>query len=228
MEANYESHALRAQQDLADLLSLLTDGLLEATDSAVQYFERQNRDTFEPWLYSHITRDQLLLRLEREDIKALGFAVKRQALSGVYLCSPEYELRVLRPESYERPEGSELSKMLPRSRHSRLRRDYYEQRQLFDKGEDSGDDAEQSAVSRVKLVALWEVDGEHQLSSIQLSCPTGTDEEGYPLAAYWTLPIYSNDDDVEEPDKDAPAGTSLEDVPLPGETDSATEIASGG
>ena len=169
---------------LAGPLALISEALAHGADEGVKYHEALRRPTIDPWLYSHIARNEARYYLISGGIEEFGFDVADLAMSGIHLRRDDVHLRVLKMGHTLNSSG-QSEHAVPGPGHSHSRREYFHQPALM-----RDDESLSLDIARpLKLVVLWEQDPLHQLGSLELACPRRWSASRNCVETYWLVPV---------------------------------------
>ena len=115
---------------LAGPLALISEALAHGADEGVKYHEALRRPTIDPWLYSHIARNEARYYLISGGIEEFGFDVADLAMSGIHLRRDDVHLRVLKMGHTLNSSG-QSEHAVPGPGHSHSRREYSHQPALM-------------------------------------------------------------------------------------------------
>lgn len=198
---------------LKTLNDILVPSLGYCCRRSTQYFLEQNLE-FEAGLHSYLTRHRLLHILRRRSISAVAepygadYTTEGQALCGIRIETDQCVIKLLKHPSRKR----ELPAIT-----SDPRKDFYQANLGF------GDLIENDQPQKLHLVALWNADDEHELTSFAVACPYGTNESR-PLKKWWQTLDFSAFSFVEVTEPEA-AEPELDEITLKlGATDTAAGI----
>ena len=184
MKAQWPAAPVDLLSSLAEPLALISEALAHGADEGVKYHEAHRHPTIDPWLYSHIARNEARHYLKNGGIKELGFDVADLAMSGIYLRRHDVHLRVLKM-GYTLSSRGQNEHVVPGPGHSQSRREYFSQPTLM-----QSDELLSLGVARpLKLVVLWEEDPLHQLGSLELACPRRWSASRNCVETYWLVPV---------------------------------------
>lgn len=180
---------------LAGLLRLIHDALAFGTDAAVKYHEDHRRLQIDPWLFSHIARDNAKYYMGDGGLKALGFEIAPLAMSGLYLHNEHLGICILRVGYLLDKETGEFESGVP-SPASRLRREYFYQPALSPSLALMSPSDDMEIEQRLKLVVLWDRDEAHQLGAFELACPKYYNASRNCVDTWWIVPVDVEADDL--------------------------------
>lgn len=217
---------------LADLQRFLT-GMIEQAlqfgiDEAHKYFE-EAQAAIDPWFFSHIVRFQAKRWLKANDVEDWGFEVLEPPLSGIWLQSRLYHLRIWKEDWGVDPvTQAEYARIQPG--HSGARHRFFYQPELeleFPDGALLNDD--DFVPQRVKLVVVWALNKNRELGIFELACPRSLDTELHDVTTHWWVPIPRGEDatsiDGVKAQEDPTERTTLEDIDLGIQSDHAQDDA---
>ena len=184
VKAQWPPDPYETVSELAELLALIRDALAHGADEAVKYYEARRGASIDPWLYSHIVRDEARQYLLNGGVRALGFDVRDLAMSGIHLRRENIHLRVFKATYHMDRDSGTVERGIPGPRHSRQLREYFNQPPLTFNGNALLLDTEQP----LKLVGLWGRDAEYQLGSFDLACPRRSNASRNCVETYWLVP----------------------------------------
>ena len=173
--------------DLSSMLALVYPALDAGVDHALQYFEGIKKDDKDPWLFTHLVRHHSKDWLAANEIAATGFQLKNIPMSGLWLHSSEYDIRILK---YDHRPGPITDKFQPRiqvSKTSRRRQFFYQPSFEFD--EDLTTFLKLQVPQRLNLVLLWDHDADYKLAAMELACPRRLSQEINAVECHWWVSI---------------------------------------
>lgn len=175
---------------LGPLPLLIYRAFEHAVEKAKVHFLHE-RIPFSPWGFGNLVRCHAFSYLEKNN--QLGFELHRLPLDGI-----EIRYNGCRIRHWKAGEDGEL----PPPRGSLTKLDYYQQ-ELFPPSAYGPDSI------LLKLVALWELDEQRNLSVVKLVCPSGSDDDWEPGQVHWTVDIPHPATSLSGPSE---FGTSDEDI----------------
>ncbi|HLF78738.1 MAG TPA: hypothetical protein VJB57_14760 [Dehalococcoidia bacterium] len=177
---------------LADLQPFLSNyveqALLHGIDQAHQYFERA-KAPHEPWLFSHLVRFETKLWLRANAFESTGFELQEIAMSGLWLHSPMYQIRVWKEDWRIDPETRLPIARIPPGTSDARHQFFYQPPLELDFPDDAFSMAMDTIPQTVKLIINWSLDRNLRLGTYELACPRQFDSDENDVATHWWVPI---------------------------------------
>ena len=178
-KAKFPPDSSEVLTDLKPFLSnYVEQALLYGIDRAHQYFESAPGQG-DPWLFSHLVRFNFKQWLKVNDLANVGFEIHEIAMSGLWLKSPKYEVRIWKEDWRPDPETRELVARIQPG-NSGARHEYFTQPRL---------ELEFEAVQVLRLVINWALDENLRLGTFDLACPSEFSREDNNVTTHWWLSI---------------------------------------
>ena len=197
---------------LKDILPLFHDflepGLLYGIDEANKFFE-ERRSSHDPWLYSNIVRFEMKRWLLRNDIEKRGFRLLNPPLTGIWLESEKFRLRIWKNERAVDPNTHEQVSRLGASSQARK---YFFFQPHFEFEVDDQDLGDPLLFHPTKLVAIWDLDGSGRPRPFELACPSKFDDDLRQALVHWRVPVPPKRESLGDADIIGEVGQLLEDL----------------
>jgi hypothetical protein len=174
MTDNHHPQAVTALARSTPLCPSVYEALESGTEVGRTFFELPG-NTWDGWLFSHLVRYEALRRLKL--LPQDDFFVDGLPNTGIALYCKGTQYRVFKATQDGR---------LPPPRESEGLKEFYNQLQMPLFPENS------SALSppSSRLVLLWDIDGNRNLSTLYLVCPRSADDSDWkPGLEHWRIPV---------------------------------------